>query len=303
MKISIIGSGVFAKAIAALITSNGHNVIMWTEEENPRKIVVPRKVKVTNDIKIATEDKDIIFMLIGSKYMKSTLSSMKPFYNKSLIVIGSKGLLDTGKTLYSLTKEILNTSNIGVISGPTFAIDVKNLEPVGFTYADKNKNNYKLLRELFQTSIKEYTINTEEIEICGAIKNVYAIGSGIIYGLNYGMSTRVLYLMKSIEEIKLILKSLNLTSKEVYSYAGIGDLFLTSSSPNSRNFTLGTVLAMGRKKEVNEFLYKNTVEGYENLLSFYKYLKEKSIDAPILTKIYQILIEDAKPKSLIEILH
>ena len=303
MKISIIGSGVFAKAIAALITNNGHNVIMWTEEENPRKIVVPRKVKVTNDIKTATEDMDVIFMLIGSKYMKSTLSSMKPFYNKSLIVIGSKGLLDTGKTLFALTKEILNTSNIGVISGPTFAIDVKNLEPVGFTYADKNKNNYKLLRELFQTSIKEYTINTEEIEICGAIKNVYAIGSGIIYGLNYGMSTRVLYLMKAIEEIKLILKSLDLTSKEVYSYAGIGDLFLTSSSPNSRNFTLGTVIAMGRKKEVNEFLYKNTVEGYENLLSFYKFLKEKSIDAPILTKIYQILIEDAKPKSLIEILH
>ena len=105
MKISIIGSGVFAKAIAALITSNGHSLTMWTEEDNPRKIVVPRKVKVTNDIKVATEDKDVIFMLIGSKYMKSTLASMKPYYNKSLIVIGSKGLLDAGKTLYQLTKE------------------------------------------------------------------------------------------------------------------------------------------------------------------------------------------------------
>ena len=103
--------------------------------------------------------------------------------------------------------------------------------------------------------------------------------------------------------MEAILDAFNCNKRTVLSYAGIGDLFLTSSSPNSRNFTLGTVIAMGRKKEVNEFLYKNTVEGYENLLSFYKYLKEKSIDAPILTKIYQILIEDAKPKSLIEILH
>ena len=157
MKVSIIGSGIFGVSIANKLVHNGYKITMWTNKENTSSIVVPKEVTITNDISAATLDMDVIFIMIGAKYYSETIKLMKPYYKDSLIVICSKGLDETGNNLYDLCKDTLNTDNISILYGPTLAIDVKNLEPLGFTFASENKENTKLIEALFKIDKIEYT--------------------------------------------------------------------------------------------------------------------------------------------------
>ena len=301
MKISIIGSGVFGISIAKKIASNGYKITMWSSKENTKSIIVPDNVTITNDIKEATCNMDIIFMMTGAKYYSETLKLMKPYYKDSLIVIGSKGLDESGTTLYELSSNILNTDNISVLYGPTLAIDVKNLEPLGFTLASKNSSDLALISPLFKNDKIEYTSDYIGVSLCGVLKNIYAIGSGILEGMGYGISTRGLYLCEALKEMKQIFKELNLEEDTIYKYAGLGDLFLTSSTPSSRNYTLGIFIGLGDNKTMSSFLKKNTVEGYDNLKIFCENYKD--IDTKIIKTIFNIINNSTKKEDLITLLH
>ena len=301
MKVSIIGSGIFGVSIANKLVHNGYKITMWTNKENTSSIVVPKEVTITNDISAATLDMDVIFIMIGAKYYSETIKLMKPYYKDSLIVICSKGLDETGNNLYDLCKDTLNTDNISILYGPTLAIDVKNLEPLGFTFASENKENTKLIEALFKIDKIEYTNDCLGVSLCGVLKNIYAIGSGILEGMGYGISTRGLYLCEVLKEMKLIFKNLHLDEDTIYKYAGIGDLFLTASSPNSRNYTLGIFIGLGDEKTKEKFISKNTVEGYNNLNIFYN--KYNHIDAKIIKTLYNIINNNTKKEDLITLLH
>lgn len=295
MKVSIFGAGIFGISVANMLNNNNHKVTIWTSKENTNNKIVPKNTKLTNDIKKALDDSDILIILVKSNYFKEVLKKIKPYYNDQLILIGSKGLCDH-KLLYEIAIDLFDKDNVGLLYGPTFAVDVKNLEPVGFTYACSNDSKYKLVKDLFTSSSIEYSSNVMGVSLCSILKNAYSIGSGILEGMELGASTKGLYLCKVLRELEIVFSKYNINNNVINTYAGIGDLFMTASSNKSRNYTYGVFIGLGDLKAAEKFKEKNTIEGIETLNHF------NNKDFSILNTIYNIINNNAKKEDLINLL-
>ncbi len=315
MKISIIGTGVFGLAIACSLVKNNNNVLMWAESEETINKVKSKefaknnfrlpKIDFTTSLENALENSNIIFVVVALKYLNNTFKEMKKYLNdKHIICIASKGI-DFTTTLFphEIALKYVNKDNICVISGPTFAIDLANNNPIAFSIAGSLKSCNIVSKIMVSDLVKvRKTKDILGIEICGAVKNVIAIASGIITGLSYTESTRAFLITEAMHDIKNLIKKLGGNKKTINSYAGIGDLILTATSLKSRNYTFGTIIAKNDKSKIDNFLKSNTVEGYYSVNSIIKLFKKKNIDAPIIKLIYDIINYKKEPNELIKFL-
>lgn len=301
MKVSIIGSGVYGKSMGKLMISKDNEVMMWTEQKDFTKVDAHKDIRLTNSFKDIASFGDVIFILTSGKFVKSILTSLKGYVTKEhLIVLGSKSILEDGSLMTDLCGSILPDNRYGVISGPTFAKDIDALHPVGFTLATSTLDDFDLIKSILKDTYLEYSSDLIAIEMAGSLKNVYAIGSGIIEGLNIGHSTKCLYVALALKEIENIFASLGLDSSSTTTLATLGDLILTCTSRDSRNYTFGTMLATKTKREYTEYLNSTTVEGYDNLIAYKKLFTEKKIDAPLLYSIEKIISGSSSTSSLLD---
>lgn len=303
MKIGILGSGVYAKAISNVLLQSDCSVIMWTEKEDLKDVVVQEGTFLTNSFEEVTRDTEVIFVLTGSQFVKSVLQGIAPFIEKNtLVVLGSKGILEDGTFPLELVEEILPNNPYAIISGPTFAVDIASLEPVGFTIGTAQKTHFEILKKCLKTVYLEHSEDTLAIEMCGSLKNAYAIGSGLLSGSNFGHSTMCLYITKVLKEMSGIFAKMGANSQSVSTLAGVGDLVLTCTSEGSRNFTFGTILALGNTSEKESYLKTHTVEGYENLKAYVALFAKKNIEAPILNCVYKVVEGTLKIDDFIKLL-
>jgi len=141
------------------------------------------------------------------------------------------------------------------------------------------------------------------VELCGAIKNIMAIASGIISGLNYGDSTKFLFITKATYEIQNLIEEFNGNKDTILTYAGIDDICMTCSSKTSRNYTLGTLIGNNtNKEEIEKYKKETTIEGLYTTKSIYDLLKEKNINNSLINIIYNILYNNENPTNLIKYL-
>ena len=316
MKVSIIGTGIYGVALALDIASNNHVVTMWTEsdklanhflEKHDLKPItdafIPDKVKVTSDLKKALKDAEFIILATSAKYVREILQNMKPYYhNLTPICIASKGIEnDTYSFLSDIVRSELKAKHIAVISGPTFAIDLINEEPVALSSAVTSKKAYTYTSLALSNERVKLRENRDiyGTQLCGSIKNVIAIAAGILDGLGYNESTRAFLITESIHDIKELLEKMECNPKTILSFAGIGDLMLTAGSPKSRNYQYGILLGKRKtEEELNSYLAKNTTEGYYTLLSIKGLTKNRKIKMPIVNIIYDIAINHKDPEEL-----
>ena len=320
MNISIIGTGAYGLSIALALIKNNHKVTMWVESKervtylnNNRKnanilpgIEIPESITFTNSYEEAIKGKNIIFIAVAAKFVNSvTIELGKLNIKNKHFCLLSKGIEEnTCEFVSDVFKRNIKNKNVAVISGPSFAIDVAHYEPIGLTIASKNKTTINLIKKVLESdSIKlRETSDVLGVELCGTIKNVIAIAAGILEGLGYSESTRSFLITESLHDIKSLIYGLGGNKKTILSFAGVGDLLLTSTSTKSRNYTFGVLIG---KKDINkskEFLNTTTVEGYNTLKSIYKLIKKKKIDMPIINTIYKIVIKDSDPNLLSEFL-
>ncbi len=304
MNITIIGTGVYGLSIANVLKENKNNVLtMWTEKRDFSSIEAPAGTKITNSYEEACKGAKIIFILTGCKFVPSVLESMKDYVSsEAIVILGSKGILDDGSLPLEITKNTLKDNTIAILGGPTFAKDISILDPVGFTLGVDDYEAYLLVKSVMSKVYLEYSNDTLAVEMSGSLKNAYAIGSGLIHGLNYGPSTTCLYITRVLDEISNIFESLKCEPNSIKTLACIGDLTLTCTSENSRNFTFGTILAQNDPTLSEEYLKNTTVEGYENLKVYYDLFKKEDIAYPILSCVYEIVSNNKNPKELIELL-
>lgn len=302
MKVGVIGSGVFGLAIANLLLNNNNDVCIWTEKEDPSEIIIPDDLDITNDYEEIIKDKEIIFILTSSKYVPATLENIKEYISPNVpVVLGSKGLLEDGTRLSEVLKEKLPNNPSAIISGPGFAKDVYCLESTGFTIATEEKSVFEKIKSCLSNTILEYSRDIQAIELAGSLKNAYAIGSGIIDGLGLSYSTSMLYLTLVFQEISKIYEEMGSAKDSLTSLAVFGDLVLSCTSNNSRNFTYGTLLGKNLK-EAQDFVSNNTVEGYHNLKALSILFKSLAIEAPIINSIKDIALERKSPTTLKKLL-
>lgn len=315
MKIAILGTGVYGCALANIFHDNIQKVSMWTNSSEEENMLIktrrnnridydiPSDIEISTNMKKVVEKANVIMIVIPAKYVNNTCIELNKYYNKKQVIcIASKGIeQDTCRFLYDVVRNNINTSNIAIISGGTFAIDVAKRVPLGFTLATRSKiakntmlkvmpNNYVKLR---------YTRDVIGTEICGSIKNVIAIASGMIDGMGYPISTSSMFITESIHDIKALIKALGGNKNTILSFAGFGDLLLTCTSSKSRNYTLGKMIGEGKsKEEIDNYINNTTIEGLYTLKSIKKLLKNKKIKMPIIDLIYDIIINEKDPSIL-----
>ncbi len=317
MKIGIIGVGLYSTALALNIAKNKHNIIMWSENSElvanfkkthtlPLSITdktIPTNINITEDITTITDSTDLIIIGTTARFVRSTSLMIKKNFNVlTPICIASKGIEnETCSFLSDIVRDILKAKHISVISGPTFAIDLINEEPCALSVASTTKKASNTVIKALESNHLKLRINQDlyGTEICGSIKNVIAIASGILEGLGFKESTRAFLITEALHDIKELLYKLECNPKTILSFAGIGDLILTCSSPKSRNYQFGVLLGKNiTREEIREYLEKNTVEGYYTLLSIKELTKNRKIKMPIINIIYDITINNKNPEIL-----
>lgn len=312
MKVSVLGCGSFGLALAHLLS---RKMVVHAWEHSKERVtllhntgksdLLPYKLQkniiVHNDIVNTVKDADVIFIAIPSQFVVSTIMAVKRHFKKdTLLVIGSKGLDTETHTFIIETLEKKINQKIFVLSGPMFAVDLIKDTPAAGVLAGRDKRKAEIITSLFHNTPLTLSVSSDVIgvSLCGAVKNVYAIGSGMIKGLGYENSTNAFYLTKCLQEMEHLLFALKANRETLLSPAGIGDLILTANSSKSRNFTFGEVIGKGIAPKNIEF----TIEGRQTLLVLFRLLQARRIEAPIVSMLYDIIFKNKAPHNLVTLL-
>ena len=312
MKVGVLGAGAYGLALSHILVNNKVDVTVWTHDENEAKILdkdriskklndykVPSEIKFTTSLKDAVVNMDLIVMAIPAfAFEEVTVKLSKYIKRKQPVLIATKGIQqNTCLFLNDVFSKYLKNS-IAVISGPTFAVDMIKDAPIGFSLATKSHKTEMIIRKCFENSTTKFrrTKDIVGIEICGSIKNVMAIASGMLEGMGVTDSTRALFLTESMNDIKELIDALGGKKKSILSFAGFGDILMTCTSKNSRNFSFGYLIGKGAStKEINDYLENTTVEGMYTLKSIHKLVRKKKVKMQIINLIHDI-IEGKKDK-------
>lgn len=273
-KITIIGKGSWGTALGNLLVNN--------------------KLQVSYDIDKISKDCGFIFIAVPSIAVKEIFKNLaeRKISEKIILVICSKGIDEqNGKLFSEIIKEILPKNNFVILSGPNFASEVAAKLPTTTTIAGSNKlaaeKVIKILKNDYFLPI--YCPDLATTQICGAVKNILAIGCGIIEALKLGENAKAALITKGITEINLLAKKFGGKAESFFSPAGFGDLFLTCSSKKSRNNSLGILIGSGTdpKKILSD--NKKTYEGARAAKSIAQLATKHKITLPVCMAINDIL--------------
>ncbi|PMC69966.1 NAD(P)H-dependent glycerol-3-phosphate dehydrogenase [Fusobacterium nucleatum] len=311
-KISVIGSGGWGIALTILLHKNGHDLTIWSfdkkEAEELKKtrqnktklpnILLPEDIKVTDDLREAVDNKDILILAVPSKAIRSVSKSLKNIIKDNQIIVNvAKGLEeDTLETMTDIIEEELKDKNpkVAVLSGPSHAEEVGRGIPTTCVVSAHNKELTLYLQNVFMNpSFRVYTSpDMLGVEIGGALKNVIALAAGIADGLNYGDNTKAALITRGIKEIASLGVAMGGEQSTFYGLTGLGDLIVTCASMHSRNRRAGILLGQGKTldeaiKEVNM-----VVEGVYSAKSALMAAKKYNVEIPIIEQVNAVLFEN-----------
>lgn len=307
MDIGVIGAGAWGTAFSIHLARKGRRVLLWVYEPELCKILkkdrentyylpgftLPEQIIFTENLEKLAVSSDDIVIATPSFAMRSVIERVsKTISNKNTLIL-TKGLEQT--TLFRMSEvaeEILGQdAHIGVLSGPSFAKEVAKGAFTSVVVSSKDKE----LSLYFQIVIHDdyFRVYTSDdivgVELGGAMKNVMAIGAGIIEGLNLGTNTEAAFITRALAEIKRLGKALGAKETTFMGLSGIGDLILTSYGHLSRNRQFGIELSKGKKPEDIIKLQKVVVEGYYTIDAAYRFAKKLGIEMPITEELYKIV--------------
>ena len=297
-KCLVIGAGAWGTAIAQVLAKNKISTYLWARDHKvsreinishinqkyfPNKTLNSKLKSISGSIPV-NSFKFVFYVLPSSAFEVFCKKYLQDAKIQNFIIC-SKGLTESGHYLSHQAKLLLNIKNLYFFSGPSFADEVIQGKPTAMSICG-NKELTKVGSLFVHSNIRiYYSSNIQTIEFLGVIKNIYAIGAGIIDGLDLGYNARASYITRCIHEIKFALRIYKYNSNQILSMAGIGDLILTCSSNKSRNYKFGYKFITNRTK-TNK---KQTIEGYNSSVNFQKNSKLNYNQMPILKSIIKII--------------
>lgn len=320
MRIGLFGAGAYGMAISSILVHNRCEVTMWTRYESEKKLLettrmnekympgykIDKSIVITTNIEEAIKEQDLLIIAIPAAFVDSVCQQMKQFVKDHHILIATKGIEQgTGLFISEIVEKHLDTRNIAVMSGPSFAVDLVTKNPAGLSLGSKRPETILLAKQALQNNYIKLrdTNDIIGVEVCGSIKNVIALAAGMLDGLKANDSTKAMLITEAIHDMEEILDAFNCNPRTVLSYAGIGDLLLTCTSPKSRNYSLGKLIGeKPPRTKLKKFIDETTVEGYYTLESIYQLLNDKDVKIPIIDLIYEIVVNGKNPELLLAFL-
>ena len=305
--IGVIGGGAWGTALTQVLSSGGRDVTLWAREEDviasvnqshENKTFLPG-VKLQQNLKATgylndIAKRDILLLVTPTQFLRATLESVKSQLDGKALVICCKGVeLKTGLLPSQIAEQVAPKAHIAILTGPTFAAEIARGLPAAVTIAAKDRAFAKDMQQSLATQSFRPYISSDLIgaQIGAAIKNVIAIACGIAHGKKFGESARAALLSRGLAEISRLSEAMGGRRDTLMGLCGVGDLTLTCSSQQSRNFSLG--FAMGEGKSADEILgpRKAVTEGVYTAQSAFELAKRHNVELPITKAVNQCLNE------------
>jgi len=318
-KIAVIGAGGWGTTLAALLGGKGYNISLWVREpelvdeiNNKREnalylkgIKIPETVKANNSLKEVVDGAEIIVNAVPAQFTREVVKKYAEFVKENAIVVNvAKGIeLGTYKTMSQVLREELKNVELVSLSGPNHAEEVSRKIPTATVIASKNSEILSKVKEVFQTEhFKVYTHDDiVGVDICGSIKNITAIATGVCDGLGLGDNAKGSIITLGLMEMSLFGKHYGAKRKTFYGLAGVGDLVATCTSKHSRNRFVGEKLAEGKSfEEIKEEMHGMVAEGIKTVKAVYEYSKKHNIKMPITYQAYKVLYESKHIKEAVK---
>jgi glycerol-3-phosphate dehydrogenase (NAD(P)+) len=302
--IAVIGAGAWGTALALVAHRAGRRVCLWARDpavasliidrrENARLpgVPIPAEIEVTDDAR-RLGDAQAWLVAVPAQHVRAVMGTLEPHRSTGTsVVICAKGLEEaTGKMMTEVLAEACSGAPLAVLSGPSFAHDVARARPTGVTLAAAGNTGDALARSLASPSFRPYLSDDPVgVALCGAAKNVIAIACGIAVGRKLGDSARAALMTRGLAEIGRLLTALGGRTETLLGLAGLGDLALTCTSPNSRNFSLGVALGEGATLEAALARRAGVVEGVATAAALTRRAARHGVELPIAGAVDRIL--------------
>ncbi|MFZ9055371.1 MAG: NAD(P)H-dependent glycerol-3-phosphate dehydrogenase [Flavobacteriales bacterium] len=315
-RFGLIGSGSWATAIAKMLLTNIDELHWWVRRDDTREHLEqygrnPRyiqsiefdtsRIHVTTDLQAVIDACDILIFAIPSGYLDATMKEFKPQRVQDKIIISAiKGMVVEYHSIPAryLHKELhVPYERIGLIAGPCHAEEVAREKLSYLTVACPDLHIAQTVADAMAT--RYIRIQTSEdvvgVELAAVLKNIYAIGSGIAYGLGYGDNFLSVLISNASQEMKRFLAAVHQHDRDVKESAYLGDLLVTAYSPHSRNRTLGMMIGKGYSVKGAIMEMNMVAEGFNGSNGIHHLNQKFGVDMPIADSVYRILHERMSP--------
>lgn len=296
MSVSVLGAGAFGTALAISLANNGP-VTLWGRavtdmaitRENAVRLpgrAFPNALHVSDSFDDACKSK-ILLLAVPMQKLRAFLTTHRTQFEGKHLVACCKGIeLSTGRGPVNVIQETIPSAIPAILTGPSFAADIAHGLPTALTLAcaDDIEGQY-LQQSLTTKNIRIYrTIDTIGAELGGAIKNVIAIACGTAIGAGLGESARAALITRGYAEMQRLASHLNADPATLSGLSGFGDLTLTCTSEQSRNYRLGLSLGKGIA-----FDPSTTVEGVATAHAVHAVAEKSGLDMPITAAVAGLL--------------
>ena len=319
--IGILGAGTWGVALAKQLCDCGHHVTVWSALEkeidnlnetriqpNLPQLRLPEEMVFTKELSEVCGGKDILLFAVPSVFVRSTAAKARPYIPDGQIIVDvAKGI--EPDTLYTMTQVIRSElckdgshENVKLValSGPTHAEEVAVGLPTTIVSACDDLEVAELVQDAFMnTCMRVYThVDVLGIELCGALKNVIALSSGISTGLGYGDNAKAALITRGMAEISRLGKAMGCMEQTFSGLAGIGDLIVTATSIHSRNNRAGMLMGQGVAPQEAIRQVGMVVEGVNALPAVMKLARKYQVEMPICEAVNAIVNGGADPRKI-----
>ena len=307
-KIGILGAGTWGIALARMLCNAGNHVTVWSaiaseidvlsstrRHPNLSDVILPERIGYTKDLSNACKDKEILVFATPSTFLRATAKAAAPYIPDGQIIVDvAKGIEDG--TLYTMTEviadEIKNpTVRLVALSGPTHAEEVIKELPTTIVSASNDARAAAAVQRVFTTGCMRVYTNDDirGVELCGAMKNIIALASGIATGLGCGDNAKAALITRGIAEISRLGAAMGCREQTFGGLAGIGDLIVTATSMHSRNNRCGMLIGKGVPVEDAIKQVGMVVEGLNALPAAIRLSQKYHVEMPIVETVDAVI--------------
>lgn len=317
--VGIIGAGSFGTAMANLVALNTDVLVYSRNKETAEKLQRDRfcfnvklheRVTIISDFERLAGTCQLILPIVPSNNFRSMMRSVTPYLEPSHVLMhGTKGFDITGikledipkkgldrKQVHTMTEVILQESvvvRVGALAGPNLARELLDGQPSGSVIASKFDEVIHRADAVLGSE-QLHVFHTHDLlgaELAGVLKNVIALGSGILKGYGLGKNVQAMMITRGWHEMIHFGRALGSDNTAFFGAAGIGDLIATATSHKSRNYTFGFRLGSGERLEEVRATSQELAEGVRTLMITRHLAKNLRLRAPITEMLYQIVFE------------
>lgn len=308
---AVLGGGSFGTAIARVLADNGYGVNFWmrdpeqaesirTKRENSRYmpgVYLDEVIEPTNDIREAIASADLVFVALPSKVFRQVIRDASScFHSGQMVVSLTKGIEKVGfKLMSEVLREELPDVEIGVLSGPNLAAELVDRELTASVVASEDVRVRETVQNVLGNEYLRIYANVDiyGVELSGALKNIYAVVSGLAAARDMGENTKAMLITRSLAEMSRFAVSLGANPMTFLGLAGVGDLIVTCTSSRSRNYRVGYAVGRGATLEDAIAELGQVVEGVRTLELVREKAEEIEVYMPLVRGLHEILHNQA----------